>query len=163
MEFDCAYGDIEPVGDLFIGSVADHRMEDLPLPRAEACGTGNRPAFFEELLCPRHQTSDQCFLCWNEDGEIARFVPSHKALHGQQACDALHRAIEISARCSTELGYPRGFVAENERVEWFVMVVDIGYGLLCGRNGFRQRTQFLHNAPPLSYRDCPERSLFGLK
>lgn len=160
VKFDRAYGDVESVGDLFVGSVADHGMEDFSLPRTQACGTGNRPPFFQEFLCARGQAFDQCLLRWNEDGKVARFVSSDQALHSQQARHALHGAIRVSARCGAELSYSRGLIAENEGVEWAVL--NIRYSLLCMRNRFRKRTQFLHNAPPLSLRNWPERSLFSV-
>lgn len=160
VKFDRAYGDVEAVGDLFIGSVADHGMEDLSLPWAQACGTGNRPPFFQEFLCARGQAVGQRFLGRNEDGKVARFVSPDQALHSQQARDALDGAIRMSARCGAKLSYSCRLIAENERVE--CPVVDIRYALLCMRNRFRKRTQFLHNAPPLSLRNWPERSLFGL-
>jgi hypothetical protein len=40
VEFHRAHGDVELRGDLFIGALADHGMQDLFLPRTQGCGCG---------------------------------------------------------------------------------------------------------------------------
>jgi hypothetical protein len=113
MEFHSTDRNVQARRDFLIRPVAQHRVEDFALPRAQGRRACQRPPLFQQLLRTRYHRAFKRFLRWNKHLKISRFLSSNQALHRKETRNAVHRILAC-VRFGAKLCYPCSPFTENE-------------------------------------------------
>jgi hypothetical protein len=93
MELNCTDRYIQLRRDFLVSSIAQHSVQYFALPGAERRWARDRAPFPQQFLRAGNQAIHQRTIGGHHHLKFRRILASHQALHRQESCDPLDRAL----------------------------------------------------------------------
>ena len=106
VELHGALGQIQFVGDFFVGEAAENAFEDFFFPAGELHGAFGAMSRFEKFLGFFGEPAYAIGSCLNHNEVVAGRLSANHAMHGEEAGRVIDRKFAIRARLDVEMGCP---------------------------------------------------------